>query len=108
MVDLDAEAPKVEIVHRWPHGPDPRPDGSVRWRWGELVANVRLGLDRALETGPVASIAVDGWAVDYGLLDDDGRLLSDPHSYRSPRTTGGATWPARSESVISTAAPVFS
>ena len=56
VVDLEAEAPKVEIVHRWPHGPDPRPDGSVRWRWGELVANVRLGLDRALETGPLASI----------------------------------------------------
>jgi rhamnulokinase len=31
---------------------------------------------------------VDGWAVDYGLLDEDGALLSDPHSYRSPRTEG--------------------
>ena len=86
VVDLDAEAPNVEIVHRWPHGPDPRPDGSVRWRWRELLENVRLGIDRALDTGPLASIAVDGWAIDYGLLDEDGRLLSDPHSYRSPRT----------------------
>ena len=44
--------PRLEIVHRWPHGPETRPDGSVRWRWGELLENVRLGLDRALELGP--------------------------------------------------------
>jgi rhamnulokinase len=86
VVELDAEAPVVEIVHRWQHGPETRPDGSVRWRWSELLENVRLGLDRALATGPVASIGVDGWAVDYGLLDEQGRLLSDPHSYRSART----------------------
>jgi rhamnulokinase len=88
VVDLAAEAPDVEVVHRWFHGPEQRPDGSLRWRWGELVDNVRAGLDRALEAGPVASIGVDGWAVDYGLLGEDRRLLSDPHSYRSPRTEG--------------------
>ena len=86
VVDLDADAPRIEVVHRWQHGPETRPDGSVRWRWRELLANVHVGLDRALDTGPIASIGVDGWAVDYGLLDEQGRLLSDPHSYRSPRT----------------------
>jgi rhamnulokinase len=88
VVDLDAEAPEVDVVHRWFHGPEDRPDGSVRWRWGELLDNVRLGLERARTSGPLASIGIDGWAVDYGLLDDDGVLLSDPHSYRSPRTEG--------------------
>jgi rhamnulokinase len=88
VVKLETEAPRLEIVHRWPHGPETRPDGSVRWRWPELLENVRLGLGRALETGPVHSIGVDGWAIDYGLLDEQGRLLSDPHSYRSPRTDG--------------------
>jgi rhamnulokinase len=89
VVDLAADAPDVEIVHRWAHGPDSRPDGSVRWRWSELVENVRSGLDRALDEGPLESIGIDGWAVDYGLLGDDRRLLSDPHSYRSGRT---ASW----------------
>ena len=91
VVELDAEAPRLEVVHRWQHGPETRSDGSVRWRWPELLENVSLGLDRALETGPVHSIGVDGWAVDYGLLDERGRLLSDPHSYRSPRTDGWRT-----------------
>jgi rhamnulokinase len=88
VVDLEAERPNVEIVHRWRHRPETRSDGSVRWRWAELVENVRVGLDHAFDAGPLASIGVDGWAVDYGLLGDDGRLLSDPHSYRSPRTEG--------------------
>jgi rhamnulokinase len=70
VVELEVEAPRLEIVHRWPHGPETRPDGSVRWRWPELLENVRLGLDRVLETGPVHSIGVDGWAIDYGLLDE--------------------------------------
>ena len=91
VVELEAEAPRLEIVHRWQHGPETRSDGSVRWRWPELLENVRLGLDRALATGPVHSIGVDGWAVDYGLLDEQGRLLSDPHSYRSTRTDGWRT-----------------
>jgi rhamnulokinase len=88
VVDLGGDRPDVEIVHRWFHGPDARPDGSVRWRWRELVENVGAGLDRALAGGPLASIGVDGWGVDYGLLGEDGRLLSDPHSYRSTRTSG--------------------
>jgi rhamnulokinase len=88
IVDVEAERPKVEIVHRWFHGPDSRPDGSVRWRWRELVDNVRAGLDAAIAGGLLASIGVDGWGVDYGLLGEDARLLSDPHSYRSPRTNG--------------------
>ena len=88
VVDLDRDVPQIEVVHRWQHGPDARPDGSVRWRWAELLDNVRLGLDRAFDAGPLASIGVDGWAVDYGLLDEHRRLLSDPHSYRSPRTDG--------------------
>lgn len=86
VVDLDADRPEVVVVHRWPHAPELRPDGSIRWCWSGLMDNVRLGLDRARELGQLASIGIDGWAVDYGLIGREGRLLSDPHSYRSPRT----------------------
>ena len=88
VVDLDADRPVVDVVHRWFHEPTTRPDGSLRWRWDELLGSVRDGLERARDAGPLSSIGIDGWAVDYGLLDEGGRLLSDPHSYRSPRTEG--------------------
>ena len=51
VMDLDAATPEIEVVHRWFHVPDIRPDGSVRWRWSELVDNVRHGLARARDTG---------------------------------------------------------
>jgi rhamnulokinase len=50
-----------------------------------LVAEVERGLDTA---GPAASIGIDTWGVDYGLLGADGALLSPPHAYRSSRTAG--------------------
>ena len=31
-------------------------------------------------------MSVDGWAVDYALLDGDGDLVADPASYRDPRS----------------------
>ena len=45
----------------------------------------------ALAAGPVASIGVDGWGVDYGLLDGRGALLSPPYCYRDERTQGWRT-----------------
>jgi rhamnulokinase len=77
-VDLDTCA--LEIVHRFVH----RPVGG-RWQWELIVGEVERGLDLA---GPAASIGVDTWGVDYGLLDAGGALLSPPHSYRSDRTAG--------------------
>ncbi|MGH2636333.1 MAG: rhamnulokinase [Actinomycetota bacterium] len=90
-VDLDAPAPVVEVVHRWRHGPVRHADGSLRWDWDGIVAEVERGLAVGIGRGPVASIGVDGWAIDYGLLDDGGRLLSPPYSYRDARTDGWRT-----------------
>lgn len=82
-VDLDRRPIGADCVHRYAHGPVRAPDGSLRWDWERLVDETIEGLDAAQ---PVDSIGVDTWAVDYGLLDADGKLLSSPHSYRSERT----------------------
>jgi rhamnulokinase len=88
VIDLNAEAPDPQVVHRIPHELVAHPDGTMRWDWNHIVAAVEHGLGLALEAGPLASVGVDGWAVDYGLLDRDGALLSAPISYRDPRTAG--------------------
>jgi rhamnulokinase len=36
----------------------------------------------------LASVGVDSWAVDYGLVDASGRLLEEPVCYRDARTDG--------------------
>ncbi len=95
VVDLDAGPPSVEIVHRYAHGPLRGSDGHLRWDWTRLVAEVTRGLDAALARGPLASIGVDAWGVDYGLLDGSGRLLSSPYCYRDERTEGWRAVAAR-------------
>ena len=67
VVDLDAADPKPEVVHRHPHQPVRDIEGSLRWDWSCLVAEVERGLDIALSAGPLASIGIDTWGVDYGL-----------------------------------------
>jgi rhamnulokinase len=88
LVDLDAAVPVVEVLHRWRNDPVRHSDGSLRWDWDRIIAEVELGLAKGVARGPVASIGVDGWGVDYGLLDENGRLLSPPFSYRDTRTEG--------------------
>ncbi|WP_405801454.1 rhamnulokinase family protein [Streptomyces sp. NBC_01506] len=74
-------------VHRFPNRPVRLP-GSLRWDVLALYQGVLDGLGRAARTYDVASIGIDSWAVDYGLLDADGQLLGNPHHYRDTRTEG--------------------
>ncbi len=61
--------------------------GVLRWDARALFAGILDGLRAAGELDePLDSVSVDGWAVDYGLLDEDGDLIADPASYRDPRT----------------------
>jgi rhamnulokinase len=77
--------PRLEVVHRAAHAAQRGTDGSFRWDWARLVAEMERGLERAAET-PLASIGVDTWGVDYGLLDAHGTLVEAPYSYRDERT----------------------
>ncbi len=84
-VDLEARPVALHVVHRYPHGPIRHSDGSLRWDWARLVEEMHRGLELALEDGPVASIGVDTWGVDYGLLDERGELVAPPFCYRDER-----------------------
>ena len=86
-IDLDAHPLAMEIVHRCSHQPlRVSDDGSLRWDWQTLLREVTRGLEMGLRRGPVASIGIDTWGVDYGLLDGRGELVSPPVSYRDDRT----------------------
>jgi rhamnulokinase len=85
VIDLGRRPLEPQIIHRHQHAPVRHPDGSLRWDWETLVAETRRGLALATEIGPLASIGVDTWGLDYGLIDHSGRLVAPPHSYRDPR-----------------------
>ena len=95
-VDLNASEPTVEVLHRWQHSPRPASDGSLHWDWPRIVEEVEKGLAKGIASGPIASIGVDGWGVDYGLIDRDGELVGLPYSYRDRRTDG---WRATADAI---------
>jgi rhamnulokinase len=79
-------APDLSVVHRFPNGPVP--DGeSIRWPLDAILQGVEHGLRLCAEIAsePIASIGVDGWAVDYVRLKPDGSPLGAPFCYRDPR-----------------------
>ena len=62
--------------------------GHSFWNLPSLLQNIRDGLRAgAAKYGPIASVGVDTWGVDYGLLDKSGRLLGLPYIYRDGRNT---------------------
>jgi rhamnulokinase len=76
----------LDVVHRFPNGAAVA-DGHLRWNLTGLYEQVLVGLTALAERYPgVTSIGIDTWAVDYGLLDADGRLLAEPIAYRDDRT----------------------
>lgn len=76
-------------AHRFPNRPV-LAGGSLHWDVLSLYQGVLDGLREAARSGGVTSVGVDSWAVDYGLLDADGRLLGNPHHYRDSRTQDAA------------------
>jgi len=65
----------------------------VAYEWDILALwrGIVEGLREASLRGAVDAIGIDTWAVDYGLLDEDGRLIGNPASYRSARCGVGAS-----------------
>lgn len=83
---VDGEQVSIDVVHRFPNGMHTS-DGHLRWNLTRLYAEVLTGLTLlAGRYEDVVSIGVDTWAVDYGLVDADGRLLAEPIAYRDNRT----------------------
>ncbi len=79
--------PQISEVHRISNGPVEQ-SGSLRWPLSIILSGVEQGLRKAAIDAPegIASIAVDGWAVDYVRLDRQGKPLHDPFCYRDERT----------------------
>ena len=87
-VHVDGDAIRLDLVSRFNTTTVRTADGSTAWDYESLRDHVRRGLIEASSRAPLRSVAVDTWAVDYGLLDEAGALLGPVHSYRSPRTVG--------------------
>ena len=76
---------RLTAVARFANGPVRTPDG-LHWDVLDLYRHALAGIRAAVAATPdgLASVGIDAWAVDYGLL-RDGRLLGQPFHYRDER-----------------------
>lgn len=86
---LDQNRLELEELHRFPNQPVRLPDG-LYWDSLRLFHEIREGLrvagrERKLH---LDGIGVDTWGVDFGLIDDAGRLVDAPRHYRDARNNG--------------------
>ena len=98
-VDLGAESGRVvlgrfdsgrmslEEVHRFPNTPVRLPDG-LHWDVLRFHSEIKDGLAKAIRKEEIGGIGIDSWGVDFGLLDGDGALVSNPYHHRDARTEG--------------------
>ncbi|RZU13423.1 rhamnulokinase [Kribbella rubisoli] len=82
--EVGAHVLELREVHRFWNGPV-RVHGRLHW---DILHLYRSTLDGLRTAGALDGIGIDSWAVDYGLLDADGRLLRNPVHYRDSRTDG--------------------
>jgi rhamnulokinase len=84
---FDGEHVSLEEIHRFPNTPVRLPDG-LHWDVLRMLSEVKDGLAKAVRKTRVEGVGVDSWGVDFGLLDRDGALVSNPYHHRDARTEG--------------------
>ncbi|MGH9676884.1 MAG: rhamnulokinase, partial [Candidatus Acidiferrum sp.] len=82
---------EIEVVHRFSNGPVSTPAGLC-WDIEAICEGVIAGLRACAAQAPqgIASVGVDGWAVDYVRLDKNGNPVARPFCYRDVRTEQAA------------------
>ncbi|SPT69000.1 rhamnulokinase [Anaerobiospirillum thomasii] len=77
---------KTQEIYRFKNSPINK-DGHLIWDIKALFNHILQGLKKCKEQGiTISTLAVDTWAVDYVLVDDEGNLCDEPYTYRDSRT----------------------
>ena len=86
---FDGNRLTLEENHRFPNEPVITA-GSFNWDILRIYHEIKDSIRKSAlsEDRDIASIAIDTWGVDYGFLDKNGKLISNPYHYRDDRTAG--------------------
>ncbi len=86
---FDGRRLTLEEIHRFENGPVAA-SGRMYWDLLGLWSHIGQGLKAASARfgGQIASVGVDTWGVDFGLLGRNDELLGNPYHYRDSRTSG--------------------
>jgi rhamnulokinase len=81
------DKPQIDLIHRFGNAPV-AVGTSLHWNLQHILSELENGLRRCAEhfDGPIASVGVDGWAVDCVRIGEQGSPLGNPYCYRDART----------------------
>lgn len=89
LATFDGEKIVLEEKHRFSNDPV-TVNGGMYWDVLRLFHEIKQGILKCANSGDrdIDCIGIDTWGVDYGLLDQNGKLLGNPYHYRDTRTEG--------------------
>ncbi|MBQ7793032.1 MAG: rhamnulokinase [Clostridia bacterium] len=89
LATFDGEKITLEEKHRFSNDPV-NINGSLHWDVLRLFFEIKQGILKCANSGDrdIDCIGIDTWGVDYGLLDENDKLLGNPYHYRDTRTDG--------------------
>lgn len=82
--EFDGKTIQYNEVHRFENKPVYDAD-RLCWDFPYLLGEVKKAIEMCTD---VDSLAFDTWGVDYGLLDENDKLIALPTNYRDTRTNG--------------------
>lgn len=89
LAKFDGEKITLEEKHRFANDPV-EVNGGFHWDVLRLFFEIKQGILKCANSGDrdIDCIGIDTWGVDYGLLDENDKLLGNPYHYRDTRTEG--------------------
>jgi rhamnulokinase len=82
------EGISTEVIHRFETPITQDHKGRRCWDLPKILLEVTKGLTLAASYGPFRSLGVDTWGLDFGLLDENKKLVTLPVTHRDHRTDG--------------------
>ena len=71
-------------------------NGRMYWDILRIFHEIKQSIAKTVLDGDaIRSIGIDTWGVDYALLDEGGKMLSNPYHYRDARTEGIVSYVGR-------------
>lgn len=83
-----SEKISTEVIYRFETPVITDDLGRRCWNFPKIVDEIVSALKIAAKRGSFESLAVDTWGLDFGLLDANASLISNPVSHRDHRTDG--------------------
>ena len=80
---FDGEKIRIDVVHRFENRPVFVND-ILYWDILRLFSEIKIGICKSVQkNSKILSIGIDMWGNDFGIIDKEGNLISNPVHYRS-------------------------